>query len=68
MGRKAVDDHALLELEQALRDLAGAAQRRAEAVLDDVDTQAQRQALGDLRRATERVATWRRPSRLDVRP
>ncbi len=62
MGRKTVDDHALRELEHALRDLAGAAQRRADAALDDVDAQARRQTLTDVRRAAERVATWRRPS------
>jgi len=68
MGRRAVDDQALRELEHALGDLAGAAQRRADAALEDVDAQARRQALRDLRRAADRVATWRRPSRADARP
>jgi hypothetical protein len=68
MGRKAVDDHALLELEQALRELASASRRRAEAALGEVDAQAERQASHDLRRAAERVATWRRPSHVDARP
>ena len=62
MGRKAVDERAVLELERAIRDLVDAAQRRAEAALDRVDGQAQAQALGDLRHAADRVATWRRPS------
>jgi len=62
MGRKSVDERAVLELERAIRDLVDAAQRRAEAALDRVDVQAQGQALRDLRQAADRVATWQRPS------
>lgn len=56
--QKAVDKTALRELEAALRDLADAARRRAEATIGSRD---QREAIADLRRAAERIRTWRRP-------
>ena len=64
MGRrKAADEAALRELQDALQVLVEAASRRAD---PDADESTRRRAIRDLRVGVDRVRRWRRPRVTDA--
>lgn len=64
MGRrKAADEAALRDLQEALQVVVEAAARRAD---PDADPTTRRRAIRDLRMGIERVRRWRRPRPIDT--